>query len=496
MTRRDFSIKLRTSAIERDAELTELPAIGDVRGGERTRGVPREQAILRLAHGRFWRDALRRRMLAAADLLALVVTTGALLAWTHGEAHVLGVLLFAPGWLVIAKIVGLYDLDHRQLRHLTTDEFSRVVVYVLAGTAAMAALFLVLPFGADSLRAPDRVRLWLLIGGTTLIFRALARYAWRKVTLPERAVLVGSGPLAAQFKRKLELFPDIHVRIDQEYESCSAADVHEPGFLDGIDRIIVALPNVDEEVLEALVGAARRGQVKLSVVPPMRGMFGVAAQLSRVADVALVEFNTWDTSRTTLLAKRALDLVVSGAGLVLLSPLLLVIALAVKLTSPGPVSFVQLRAGAHGRPFRMLKFRTMRVDAPERLAELVDIEALPEPAFKLADDPRVTPIGWLLRRASLDELPQLINILRGEMSLVGPRPEQVEVVELYRPEERFRLAAKPGLTGPMQVNGRGALRFEERLALERDYIENLSFLGDLRILALTITPVLRRRGAY
>jgi lipopolysaccharide/colanic/teichoic acid biosynthesis glycosyltransferase len=108
----------------------------------------------------------------------------------------------------------------------------------------------------------------------------------------------------------------------------------------------------------------------------------------------------------------------------------------------------------------------------------------------------VTPFGRFLRRTSLDELPQLINILRGDMSLVGPRPEQLEVVALYRPEERFRLAAKPGLTGPMQVNGRGQLRFEERLALERDYIENLSLLRDLRILALTITPVLRRRGAY
>jgi lipopolysaccharide/colanic/teichoic acid biosynthesis glycosyltransferase len=144
----------------------------------------------------------------------------------------------------------------------------------------------------------------------------------------------------------------------------------------------------------------------------------------------------------------------------------------------------------------MLKFRTMEDGADDRLGELVDIGELEEPAFKLRDDPRVTSVGRLLRRTSLDELPQLVNVVRGEMSLVGPRPEQVEIVEHYTPEQRFRLSVKPGITGPMQVYGRGALRFDERLAVERDYIENFSVGRDLHILALTIVPVLRRRGAY
>jgi exopolysaccharide biosynthesis polyprenyl glycosylphosphotransferase len=434
-------------------------------------------------------------MLAAADLVAIVATTGVLLLWTGGDQRVLGILLFAPGWLLLAKLVGLYDLDHRALRHLTTDEFARVLVYALAGTALMSAVVVALPWQEEELRSADRMRAPVLILATTLIARGLARYAWRQVTLPERALLLGEGPLADQMKRKLELFPDIHVEIAHERASCSPADLREdPTLLSRIDRVIVAMPNVDEELLSALVRETRAHQLKLSVVPPMRGMFGTAAQLSHVADVALVEFNTWDISRTTLLAKRALDILVSGVLLIALAPLMLLVALAVKRSGPGPILFVQWRAGRRERPFRMLKFRTMRVDS--KLADVVDLGTLEEPAFKLEDDPRVTPVGRFLRRASLDELPQLINVLKGEMSLVGPRPEQLEIVRLYRPEERFRLGAKPGLTGPMQVNGRGELRFQERLALERDYIENMSLARDLRILALTFTPVLRRRGAY
>ena len=138
----------------------------------------------------------------------------------------------------------------------------------------------------------------------------------------------------------------------------------------------------------------------------------------------------------------------------------------------------------------------MSADAQERLRGLVDLDALEEPVFKLRDDPRVTRLGRFLRRASIDELPQLLNVLRGEMSLVGPRPEQLGLVEKYRPEYRFRLEVKPGLTGPMQVYGRADLSFEERLAVEREYVENVSILRDLQILAMTATAVLRRRGAY
>jgi lipopolysaccharide/colanic/teichoic acid biosynthesis glycosyltransferase len=144
----------------------------------------------------------------------------------------------------------------------------------------------------------------------------------------------------------------------------------------------------------------------------------------------------------------------------------------------------------------MYKFRTMVVNAESMLEDVVTLGALHEPVFKLRDDPRVTRIGRIIRRTSLDELPQLINVLMGDMSLVGPRPEQVELVELYTRDERVRLAVKPGMTGPMQVFGRGQLTFDERLALEREYIENLSLGRDLRILALTLPAVIAGDGAF
>ena len=193
--------------------------------------------------------------------------------------------------------------------------------------------------------------------------------------------------------------------------------------------------------------------------------------------------------------KRAIDIVVSALGLVLLAPVMLAIAVLVRLDSRGPALFSQLRAGRHGKPFKMLKFRTMCHDAEARISEVVPVESLEEPMYKLREDPRVTRVGRVLRRTSLDELPQLFNVLRGDMSLVGPRPEEVWLVKRYSETERFRLEMRPGITGPMQVHGRGELTFQERLAVEREYVENYSIHKDLRILLRTVSGDLPgRRG--
>jgi lipopolysaccharide/colanic/teichoic acid biosynthesis glycosyltransferase len=196
------------------------------------------------------------------------------------------------------------------------------------------------------------------------------------------------------------------------------------------------------------------------------------------------------------IVKRLVDVVLGGGTLVVMALPMAGIALLVKLNSPGPVFFRQTRVGQDGRPFRILKFRTMVEGAEELLPQLVDLAGLQQPAFKIKHDPRVTGIGRFLRRYSLDELPQLVNVLLGEMSLVGPRPEEAAVVERYTDDQRRRLAVKPGLTGPMQVNGRGDLPFEARLALELDYIGHYSLRGDIAILLRTIPAVLRGEGAY
>jgi lipopolysaccharide/colanic/teichoic acid biosynthesis glycosyltransferase/GT2 family glycosyltransferase len=196
------------------------------------------------------------------------------------------------------------------------------------------------------------------------------------------------------------------------------------------------------------------------------------------------------------LLKRLMDLAGATVCLIVTAPLALAIAVAIKLDSPGPVLYAQERVGTNGRTFRLLKFRTMVQDADKQLGELIDLASLAEPVFKLKDDPRVTGVGNYLRRTSLDELPQLLNVLRGEMSLVGPRPEEVWLVKLYNDRQRRRLAVKPGMTGPMQVNGRGDLTFAQRLELEFDYIEHYSLRRDIAILLKTIPVVLKGSGAY
>jgi lipopolysaccharide/colanic/teichoic acid biosynthesis glycosyltransferase len=194
--------------------------------------------------------------------------------------------------------------------------------------------------------------------------------------------------------------------------------------------------------------------------------------------------------------KRLMDIILGGLTLIVMALPMAAIGLAVKLDSPGPAFFLQTRVGQDGRPFRMFKFRTMVDHAEEMLPLLVDFEALPEPAFKLRSDPRVTRVGRVLRRWSLDEVPQLFNVLAGAMSLVGPRPEQAELVARYTDDQRRRLAVKPGMTGPMQVSGRGDLPFEERLALELAYIQGYSLRRDLSILLRTLPAVVRGEGAY
>ncbi|HHW89118.1 MAG TPA: glycosyltransferase [Chloroflexi bacterium] len=196
------------------------------------------------------------------------------------------------------------------------------------------------------------------------------------------------------------------------------------------------------------------------------------------------------------LIKRSIDVFGALVGLVVSIPFVAVAALAIKLDSPGPVFFWQVRVGENGRLFRIVKLRTMVADAEARLDALVDLDALAEPAFKLKHDPRVTRVGRLLRRTSLDEAPQFYNVLRGDMSLVGPRPEEVRIVQLYRDDQRRRLAVKPGMTGPMQISGRGDLAFAERLQLELDYIEHYSLRRDLEILLRTIPAILHGNGAH
>ena len=461
--------------------------------GART-GSSRGSSAVDHISAQYGAEPLLRRMLALADVLAISAAAVFVGLWGSGVAGALLLVLSAPIWIVTAKLAGLYDRDHRTLRHLTVDEVPWLLVWTLSSTALLTLLLV--PFRALDLSSSDRLLVWGTVLGLGFSLRAGMRALWRRITPAQRVLIVGDGPLAHAVVRKLELFPDIHAEIAGRIESCSALRESLDELRTDLDRIVIACSELSEELLEKLLPFCRLRRVKLTVIPPTRGMFGTATHLTHIADLPLLDYNTWDISRTTVGLKRAFDTAVAVGGLILASPLFVLVGLATLLDSGRPIFFRQTRAGERGRPFQMLKFRTMVRDAETMLAELVPFEELESPMFKLKADPRVTRVGRLLRRTSIDELPQLINVLRGEMSIVGPRPEQLDLVDRYAPEHQFRLQIKPGITGPMQVYGRGELTFDERLAVEREYVENLSLARDLRILVMTLPAVFGRRGAF
>ncbi len=461
--------------------------------GART-GSSRDRSAVDHISAQYGAEPLLRRMLALADVLAISAAAVFVGLWGSGVAGALLLVLSAPIWIVTAKLAGLYDRDHRTLRHLTVDELPWLLVWTLSSTALLTLLLV--PFRALDLSSSDRLLVWGTVLGLGFSLRAGMRALWRRITPAQRVLIVGDGPLAHAVVRKLELFPDIHAEIAGRIESCSALREGLDELRTDLDRIVIACSELSEELLEKLLPFCRLRRLKLTVIPPTRGMFGTATHLTHIADLPLLDYNTWDISRTTVGLKRAFDTGVAVGGLILASPLFVLVGLATLLDSGRPIFFRQTRAGERGRPFQMLKFRTMVRDAETMLAELVPFEELDAPMFKLKADPRVTRVGRLLRRTSIDELPQLINVLRGEMSIVGPRPEQLDLVDRYAPEHQFRLQIKPGITGPMQVYGRGELTFDERLAVEREYVENLSLARDLRILVMTLPAVFGRRGAF
>ncbi len=443
---------------------------------------------------RLWRHVVLRRVLACADVIASLLAGLSLVYSSGGEAVFLAWgLAYLPVWILVAKLLGLYDRDEAVLRHLTVDEVPRLVLWALIGTLGLALFLELTPAGG--LHASSTIAAGLVAVAAVVPLRALARWAWRRLTPPERVVLVGPREPADAFKRKLELFPDLHMAVTQERDALDSYRF-DPLSLAEVDRIVLAPAVLSDEEVGEVARFSRVAGLLLTVVPPRHGVFGHPVRLSRLAELSILDYGKVDLSQTTLVLKRGLDIVLSAVTLVLFRPLLVVSALAGKLDDRGAVFFSQWRSGRNGRPFRMHKFRTMVENAEEMLPQLVRLDELPEPVFKLEHDPRVTRVGRLLRRWSLDELPQLVNVLRGQMSLVGPRPEQVEVVDRYSPEQCLRLLVKPGLTGPMQVYGRGELGLAERLTVERDYIENLTLGRDVRILGMTISAVIKGRGAF
>ncbi|NJK82336.1 MAG: sugar transferase, partial [Chloroflexaceae bacterium] len=263
-----------------------------------------------------------------------------------------------------------------------------------------------------------------------------------------------------------------------------------------IHQVIIALPFWQSAHMSDLVETCRSLGISFRIAPDLNTLSLDRVDVMQISGVPLLEFKEVSIQGWNLAIKRALDVGLVLAATPILLPLTLLIALLIRLDSRGPALFRQQRVGRHGKLFTCYKFRTMVVDAEARLLELAALNEADGPIFKMRKDPRITRIGRFLRRSSLDELPQLWNVLRGEMSLVGPRPALLAEVEQYAFWHRRRLEVTPGLTGLWQVLGRSNTTFDEMVRLDIYYAEHWSLRMDLRILLQTIPAVLLSRGAY
>jgi exopolysaccharide biosynthesis polyprenyl glycosylphosphotransferase len=503
--------------MSRDAQRTATPDAGtrpDRPSAPETSGRSGVATRLGLAGpaGARRQGALLRRLLASADWVALVTTLCVVTAATAQTdvGTLFWAILFSPAWLVVLKMHGLYDNDHRRIRHSTLDELSTLVSAAALGTLALDGLLALSPAGPLAAPSAIAVGAGALVG--TFTARAVLRFLWHRLAGAAVGIVVGPAAGVGVVARRIATHPETRLHLvgylslsEHEHPELdtgdlprlgSAADIAHVAREQAVERVIVTEREMSEPAAEELIEECKAAGLGLTFLPQHFGLLGPGIELNRLAELPVLDFRFADPPRSTLATKRAIDVVVSGALLTLASPALLAAAILILLDSGRPVFFRQRRAGLEGEPFTVLKFRTMVRGADEQLSELVDLEKLKEPAFKIRDDPRVTRAGRLLRRTSLDELPQLINVLRGDMSLVGPRPEEEAVVALYDERQRTRLGVKPGLTGPMQVYGRADLTFEERLAIERDYLDNISIAGDLAILLRTPRAIVRGDGAY
>ena len=372
-------------------------------------------------------------------------------------------------------------------------------------------------FGVASVLNLDRVvaLAFLTIAGLA-VFAGLARAfvragLHRAPDLRQRTLILGSGIVAGQVVEKLQnnnQFGLIPVGlVDDEVHDIGTPDLPWLGRIadldsiieaQNIDRVIIAFSRASHEELLEAIRACRDAGVAVDVVPRLFEFLDGVRALDQIGGLPLLSIGVPVLASTSIAAKRGLDVLGSMALIAIFSPVMIATAIAIKLESHGPVFFRQPRAGRGNKSFRLIKFRSMYIDAEERKKELDKLnEANDGVMFKIREDPRVTRVGRIIRRFSVDELPQLFNVLKGEMSLVGPRP--LIFPETAALEEHWhlrRLELRPGITGPWQVYGRSQSPFQEMVRFDYQYVAGWSLARDIEILLATMPAVLSGRGAY
>jgi exopolysaccharide biosynthesis polyprenyl glycosylphosphotransferase len=464
----------------------------DVNWSAKTAEVPRATSR---------RDRLYRWALCAADMVsaATVVIVAAAIGRDRWAFLAIAAL---PLVVVVSKILGLYDRDAGRLHKSTLDELPtllQVAALYSVCTWIVSGLFV-----SKTPHRPEILALWLGLSVEMPIARAIARATARRLAPVERCLLIGSPQVAARVRAKFAaggIGAELVHRIDPGEITISPTESWTSGrdrlralIRDlGIERVIVAPRDAEGEAMLDLMRASQALGVKVTVLPRILEVMGSSVMFDDIHGMTVLGLQSFRLTRSSQMVKRALDVAGASLALVLLAPLFVILAVLLRLDSPGPVFFRQTRIGRAGVPFEMFKFRTMVDGADGHKRDLADLnEAVG--LFKIAEDPRMTRIGRPLRRSSLDELPQLWNVVRGEMSLVGPRPLVGDEDRLVVGWHRRRLHLTPGMTGNWQVLGSARIPLEEMVAIDYLYVANWSLWNDVKILLRTLPVVLGRRG--
>lgn len=452
------------------------------------------------------RDSIFRRALLAADALAILgafLLTMALssrsLQLTWASAAGLPILVLG------AKVSGLYDRDDALLRKTTLEEAPKL--FQLATLCALVAWLAGGLIVTGALDRHEALFLWLVLALLLILFRTAARMIALRIAPAERCLVIGDESAAATVSAKLSGHAGIrahmvaHLDLDKiapwSSDALSApklSEVRELAQKLDVHRAIVAPRSADGGEVLDLVRTLKAVGVRVSVLPRLLEVVGSSVEFDNLHGITVMGVRRFELTRSSASVKRAFDLLCASFGLLAVSPLMIAAAVAIKLDSRGPVFFRQLRVGRHGRHFHILKFRTMVADAEALKDSLRDRNEAREGLFKITNDPRVTRVGKLLRKTAMDEMPQLLNILKGEMSLVGPRPLILEEDMRVKGWHRRRLELTPGMTGHWQILGPARVPLAEMVAIDYLYVANWSLWTDIKILLRTVTYVIGCRG--
>jgi exopolysaccharide biosynthesis polyprenyl glycosylphosphotransferase len=465
------------------------------------------------------RGWLVRRMLLTADVVGLVAAM-ALAEWLvnrhsgHGtldaRGEIVAFVVSLPAWVVVAKLYGLYDHDEVRTDHSTVDDFAGVFHMVTVCTFLFWAISYVTRVAHPT--PPKLLIFWVAAVGLISFGRASARaIARRNVAYLQNTVIVGAGEVGQLIAKKLLNHPEYGINLvgfidprpkerrdDLEHLALLGDASRLPAIvrLFDVERVIIAFSNDSNEETLELVRELRELDVQVDIVPRLFELVGPGVGIHTVEGLPLVGLPPSRLSRSSRLLKRSMDLAVACPTLLMMSPLFALVGLLIKLDSPGPVFFRQVRMGSGDQTFRIFKFRSMRADADACKDEVAHLNKHLGPGgdprmFKITDDPRATRAGRILRRFSMDELPQLINVALGQMSLVGPRPLILDEDKYVEAWARRRLELKPGVTGIWQVLGRDDIPFEEMVGLDYLYVTNWSPWNDLRLIFRTLPALVR-----